>query len=159
MVAAVAAPLTKCSLIVGRRAASWLGTFAFLLCSPSITPASAQEAKVRMAYSAFSISFLNIFIARDAGFFKKHGLDLELIQMAGPLPIAAMVAGDLDYLTGITTGLVAAGQGVPLKGVMVVLRKPPSILSQNQQFRNPRISRASALVLTALAVYSIWSPA
>ena len=59
-----------------------------------------------MAYSAFSISFLNIFIARDAGFFKRHGLDVELIQMAGPLPIAAMLAGDVDYLTGITIGLV-----------------------------------------------------
>jgi ABC-type nitrate/sulfonate/bicarbonate transport system substrate-binding protein len=90
-----------------------------------------------MAYSAFSISFLNIFIARDAGFFKKHGLDLELIQMAGPLPIAAMVAGDLDYLAGITTGLVAAGQGVPLKGVMVVLRKPPFYLVSEPTIQKP----------------------
>ena len=92
---------------------------------------------MRMAYSAFSISFLNLFIARDAGFFKKHGLDLELIQMAGPLPIAAMVAGDLDYLTGITTGLVAAGQGVPLKGVMVVLRKPPFYLVSEPTIQKP----------------------
>ncbi len=89
----------------------------------------AQEIrKVRMAYSAFSISFLNLFIARDAGLFKKHGLEVELIQMAGPLPVAALAAGEIDYLTGYTTGIVATGQGAPLKGIMIVLRKPPFYL-------------------------------
>jgi NitT/TauT family transport system substrate-binding protein len=78
-----------------------------------------------MAYSAFSISFLNVFIARDAGLFKKHGLEPELIQMAGPLPVAALAAGEIDYLTGYTTGIVATGQGAPLKGIMIALRKPP----------------------------------
>ena len=93
------------------------------------TAALAQESKrVRMAYSAFSVSFLNIFIARDAGLFKKHGLEPELIQMAGPLPVAALAAGEIDFLTGYTTGIVATGQGAPLKGVMIGLRKPPFFL-------------------------------
>jgi ABC-type nitrate/sulfonate/bicarbonate transport system substrate-binding protein len=121
-----------------RQTASWLVTIVFPAYLFFVASAAAQDTrKVRMAYSAFSISFLNIFIARDAGFFKKHGLELELIQMAGPLPIAAMVAGDLDYLTGITTGLVAAGQGVPLKGVMVVLRKPPFYLVSEATIQKP----------------------
>jgi hypothetical protein len=90
-----------------------------------------------MAYSAFSILFLNIFIARDAGFFRKHSLDVELIQMAGPLPIAARIAGDVDYLTGITIGLVAAGQGVPLRGIMVTLRKPPFYLVSEPTIQKP----------------------
>ena len=81
-----------------------------------------------MAYSAFSISFLNIFMARDAGLFQKHGIDVELIQMAGPLPVAALAAGEVDYLTGYTTGIVATGQGAPLKGIMISLRKPPFFL-------------------------------
>jgi len=89
-------------------------------------PSFAQEArKIRMAYSAFSVAFLNVFVARDAGLFRKQGLDVELIQMAGPLPIAALSAGEIDYLTGYTTGLVAASQGAPLRGVLVTLKKPP----------------------------------
>ena len=78
-----------------------------------------------MAYSAFSVAFLNVFVARDAGLFRKQGLDVELIQMAGPLPIAALSVGEIDYLTGYTTGLVAASQGAPLRGVLVTLKKPP----------------------------------
>jgi len=92
---------------------------------------------VRMAYSAFSVSFLNVFIARDAGLFKKHGLDLELIQMAGPLPVAALSAGEIDFLTGYTTGIVATGQGAPLKGVMIGLRKPPFYLVAEPTIQRP----------------------
>jgi hypothetical protein len=93
---------------------------AFFFFSRLNSPSFAQETRrVRLAYSAFSVAFLNLFVARDAGLFKKHGIDVELIQMAGPLPIAALSAGEIDYLTGFTTGLVAASQGAPLKGVMV----------------------------------------
>ena len=89
-------------------------------------PVEAQDQrKVRLAYSAFSVSFLNLFVARDAGLFKKHGLEPELIQMAGPLPVAALASGEIDYLTGYTTGIIATGQGAPLKGIMIALRKPP----------------------------------
>jgi NitT/TauT family transport system substrate-binding protein len=90
-----------------------------------------------MAYSAFSIAFLNVFVARDAGLFKKQGLDVELIQMAGPLPIAALSAGEIDYLTGYTTGLVAASQGIPLKGVLVTLKKPPFYIVTEPRIQTP----------------------
>ena len=97
-----------------------------LLAALLTVAAQAQESRrVRLAYSAFSISFLSVFVARDAGLFKKHGLEPELIQMAGPLPVAALAAGEIDYLTGYTTGIVATGQGAPLKGIMIALRKPP----------------------------------
>ncbi len=105
-----------------------------------------------MAYSAFSVSFLNIFIARDAGLFKKHGLELELIQMAGPLPVAALAAGEIDYLTGYTTGIVATGQGAPLKGIMIGLRKPPFFL-----VAEPSVQRASDLLGKRIGVDRIGS--
>jgi NitT/TauT family transport system substrate-binding protein len=115
--------------------------------------APAQESKrVRMAYSAFSVSFLNLFIARDAGLFKKHGLEVELIQMAGPLPVAALAAGEIDFLTGYTTGIVATAQGAPLKGIMIGLRKPPFFL-----LAEPSIQRISDLAGKRIGVDRIGS--
>jgi ABC-type nitrate/sulfonate/bicarbonate transport system substrate-binding protein len=112
--------------------------FALFLVVALFTEAAAQDARrVRLAYSAFSISFLNIFLARDAGLFKKQGLEPELIQMAGPLPIAALAAGEIDYLTGYTTGIIATGQGAPLKGIMVSLRKPPFYLIAEPSIHKP----------------------
>ena len=124
-----------------------------LLISQPISRAAAQELKrVRLAYSAFSVAFLNVFIAQDAGIFKKYGLNAELIQMAGPIPIAALVAGEVDYLTGFTTSLVAAAQRVPLKGVMVTLRRPPFYL-----ISEPTIQKAEDLAGKRIGVDRIGS--
>jgi NitT/TauT family transport system substrate-binding protein len=95
---------------------------------------------------------LNIFVARDAGLFKKHGIDVELIQMAGPLPIAALASGEIDYLTGYTTGIVATGQGAPLKGIMISLRKPPFYL-----IAEPSIQRSSDLTGKRIGIDRIGS--
>ena len=126
-------------LIARSQRLHWLPLAIFVLLALQLcAPVNAQDAKkVRMAYSAFSISFLNIFVARDAGLFKKHGLEVELIQMAGPLPVAAIAAGEIDYLTGYTTGIVATGQGAPLKGIMISLRKPPFFLVAEPTIQRP----------------------
>jgi NitT/TauT family transport system substrate-binding protein len=125
IVAAVAATLADGRPRLCRQVARVIGAVLLCIVFNGLPAFAQQTTKVRMAYSAFSISFLNLFLARDAGLFKKQGIDVELIQMAGPLPIAALSAGEIDYLTGYTTGLVATGQGIPLKGIMVALRRPP----------------------------------
>lgn len=111
--------------------------FLFLFSQLAVSVSAQEVRRVRLAYSAFSVAFLNVFIAQDAGIFKKHGLDVELIQMAGPLPVAALVAGEIDYLTGFTTGLVAASQGMPLKGILVTLRKPPFYIISEPSIQKP----------------------
>ena len=77
-----------------------------------LSTARAQELKkIRMGYPAFSLTFLTFFVAKDAGIFKKHGLDVDLVQLAGAVQTSALVAGEIDYLTGITGPLVGAARG------------------------------------------------
>src|SRR5439155_1530560 len=52
-------------------------------------------------------------------------------------PIAALSAGEIDYLTGYTTGLVAASQGAPLKGLIVTMRKPPFYIVSEPSIQKP----------------------
>jgi NitT/TauT family transport system substrate-binding protein len=134
------------------QAIAGIGLLLFFFLQLNASALAQETKKVRMAYSAFSISFLNIFVARDAGLFKKHGLEAELIQMAGPLPVAALAAGEIDYLTGYTTGIVATGQGAPLKGIMISLRKPPFFL-----VAEPSIQRPSELAGKRIGVDRIGS--
>jgi ABC-type nitrate/sulfonate/bicarbonate transport system substrate-binding protein len=72
--------------------------------------------------------------------------------MAGPLPVAALAAGEIDYLTGYTTGIVATGQGAPLKGIMISLRKPPFFL-----VAEPGIQKAGDLAGKRIGVDRIGS--
>ena len=83
-----------------------------------IAPAEAQELKkVRIGYPAFSLTFLTFFVAKDAGIFKKNGFDVDLVQLAGAVQTSALVAGEIDYLTGITGPLVAAARGLRAVGL------------------------------------------
>ena len=125
---------------------------AFLALALSFSVHAQDQRKVRLAYSAFSISFLNLFVARDAGLFKKYGLEPELIQMAGPLPVAALASGEIDYLTGYTTGIIATGQGAPLKGILIALRKPPFYL-----VADPNIQRINDLAGKRIGIDRIGS--
>src|SRR4029450_14001322 len=99
----------------------WISTLIVALgVSASMTSprAEGQELKkVRIGYPAFSLTFLTFFVAKDAGIYNKHGLDVDMIPMAGAVQTSALVAGEIDYLTGITSPLVAAARGLPFKGI------------------------------------------
>ncbi|MGZ8521283.1 MAG: ABC transporter substrate-binding protein [Candidatus Binatia bacterium] len=57
----------------------------------------ATAERVNISHSAISGSQAVLFVARDAGFFKKYDLDLQILFVAGAPPnIAALVSGDLD---------------------------------------------------------------
>ncbi len=61
-------------------------------------PSPARSAdRVNISHSAISGSQAILFVTRDAGFFKKYDIDLQIVFVAGAPPnIAALVSGDLD---------------------------------------------------------------
>jgi NitT/TauT family transport system substrate-binding protein len=116
-----------------------------VLCSSTTYAQELQ--KVRMGYPAFSLTFLTFFVAKDAGIYKKHGLDVDMVQLAGAVQTSALVAGEIDYLTGITSPLVAAARGLPFKGIMVTHEKTLFWI-----IANPDIRRLEDLVGKTIAV-------
>ncbi len=107
---------------------------------------------MRFAYSALSLSFLPHLVARDAGIFEKRGFQIELIQMAGPLQVAALTAGDLDFGSALTPALFAATRGLPVRGVMVTVRTPLFYIVSD-----PVVTRLEDLAGKRMAVDTIGS--
>jgi ABC-type nitrate/sulfonate/bicarbonate transport system substrate-binding protein len=68
---------------------------------------------LRVAYPAPTASFLPLWAAHDAGFFKKNNLAVEVIQVGSSTRgMAALVANQIDVLAGGGTGgIVAQLQG------------------------------------------------
>ncbi|MBI4525883.1 MAG: ABC transporter substrate-binding protein [Deltaproteobacteria bacterium] len=93
-------------------------TFAVLTLSFFRHDAAAQE-KVRIAYSAISGAMLTPWVGAEAGIFKKHGLDAQLIYIAGgPTAAAALVGGDVEVSLASGDGLIRTRlQGVELVSV------------------------------------------
>jgi NitT/TauT family transport system substrate-binding protein len=88
---------------------------AVLIFSPPIPTAFGAAAPLRIAYPAPTASFLPLWAAHDAGFFKKHDLAVELIQVGSSTRgMSAMLAGQIDILAGGgTAGIIAQLQGYP----------------------------------------------
>lgn len=81
----------------------------FCLCALS---ASAQDLKkIKIGYPAISYNQIHIWVAKDAGLFRKHGLDAEVIFFrGGQLATQALVAGD-PPIVNIGTVVQAGLQG------------------------------------------------
>lgn len=85
---------------------------------------SAERAveKVRIAVSSKSLGFLDTWAAKERGFFRKHGIDAEIIAMRPPLTIGAIQAGEIDYAWGASTISRGAISGAPVRIVSLALR-------------------------------------
>ena len=82
---------------------------AFLFCAAS---AGAQDLKkIKIGYPAISYNQIHIWVAKDAGLFRKHGLDAEIVFFrGGQMATQALVAGD-PPIVNIGTVVQAGLQG------------------------------------------------
>jgi ABC-type nitrate/sulfonate/bicarbonate transport system substrate-binding protein len=82
---------------------------AFFFCAAS---AGAQDLKkIKIGYPAISYNQIHIWVAKDAGLFRKHGLDAEIVFFrGGQMATQALVAGD-PPIVNIGTVVQAGLQG------------------------------------------------
>ena len=69
----------------------------------------AQLKPIKVTYSAMSAASLVTWVAKDAGIFQKHGLDVGLVYIAGgSVAMATTIAGDTQITQGIGSGAILA---------------------------------------------------
>src|SRR5258706_6331904 len=87
-----------------------------LLLLPAAAFAQAPE-KVKIVYASRSIPFFSAFVAKEMNFYAKHGLDVELIQVAPRIAITALATNQVDYSLNIGSTMRAAMRGLPVRAV------------------------------------------
>ena len=106
---------------------------AVLIC----TSVQAAE-KIRVGYPGPAASFIPLQLARSNGFLRDEGFDAEIIQMAGNVPMTALINGDIDYFTVIINGVRGAIQGLPLRVVACYVPTNPVMLIARPEFKSVR---------------------
>src|SRR5262245_8600662 len=104
------------------RMKSWQIT-TWLLAGLIFTAHTAHAEKVRTAIPQANLNYLSIFTANAKGYFREEGLDNETVVIGGPLSIAALLSGDVDFSGAGGSGMRAAIKGAPIKGIMFQTEK------------------------------------
>lgn len=72
---------------------------------------TSQARDIRLAIPGYNITQIAFFTAKDRGYFKEEGLDVELIQMTGSLANLALMSGEVPF-----TSVPAAAMNANLRG-------------------------------------------
>src|SRR4030095_108798 len=68
--------------------------------------------RVHAAYAAIAGDHAALYVAHEAGLFRKHGLDARFVYIAAaPAIIPALLGGDIDFAVASGNGVVNAGLG------------------------------------------------
>jgi len=71
--------------------------------------------RARIALSAKSLAYLDVFAAHEKGIYRKYGLESEIIIMPPALSMVALQAGEIDYSFMAGTVVRVALKGLPVK--------------------------------------------
>jgi NitT/TauT family transport system substrate-binding protein len=100
--------------------------------------AQSQLQKINISMSSTGMPSIELFIAREKGFFREEGFEPQLIRMSANAAIAAGVAGELDALGSIGSAVRAIMRGAPLRVISVDLRRPIFWLVSRGEFRTAK---------------------
>ena len=94
--------------------------------------------RIRIGLSVKSVVFLPFYYAKDKKIFKKHGLDVEIIQIRSDLQMVGLVSGEIDFTPALGPAILAIQNGMPIKAVAVFYRAPLLSLVAHRQLTHPR---------------------
>jgi ABC-type nitrate/sulfonate/bicarbonate transport system substrate-binding protein len=92
--------------------------FALVVLSIIACGGTSNAAPLRIAYSAISGAMASLWVAQEGGYFKREGLDTELLYIGGgSLLIQAMLSGEVPFAYGPSVPVINAS----LRGADLVL--------------------------------------
>jgi NitT/TauT family transport system substrate-binding protein len=112
--------------------------FIIELTLPGWLKAAEPQQKVRIGYPSPAVSTLPFDIAKEKGFYKKAGLDVEYIQMRTAIAPQAILNGNINFFTSPQAGISAAVSGLPLVVVLVLYKDTPWVLITSKEINKPQ---------------------
>ena len=124
------------STTVRRRDIGWF-ILSFLLPLLSLRWAEAQQLrKVHVAILAITPAAAPFAIAKDRGYYREEGLDVDLIVMPSAVGIQALIGGNVSFSTQGGAGLLPALRGAPIRLLFSAYRRPMYWLYARAEIRS-----------------------
>jgi NitT/TauT family transport system substrate-binding protein len=99
-----------------------LGALAAFCLSAASSSIAAEPEKLNVCYSSIAATSVSTWVPQEAGIFKKYGLDVNIIYVAGAQAITTLVSGDTHIVQGSGAAAVLArlsGSDVTMIGTTI----------------------------------------
>lgn len=130
-----------------------LKTFVFFFCILCVTT-GVEAKKIRVAIPVPGKSEIVFLCSKEKGYYKEEDLDVELVVTGGAIGTLALIAGDVDFYTPVSTMLTPALRGAPLRILFVSFYRTTLWL-----YSRPEIREVKELKGKKVAISSIGSAA
>ncbi len=90
------------------------------------------------------------YFGKDKGFFAAEQIEPQLVMMAPPIAIAALVAGELDFSSTTGAATSAIMRGLPLRRVFYVQQDPVHVLLAQPEIKSVQDLIGKTVGVTAL---------
>src|SRR4029077_13697416 len=116
-------------------------------------PAAAQEpAKVPVQIPAITPAATAFVVARERGYYRQEGLDVQLIVMPSAIGTQALIGGNVKFSTAGGAGLLPILRGAPLRFLFTTFNRPMFWL-----YAKPDIRSVAALKGKKVGISSLGS--
>ena len=98
----------------------------FIFICASVQPLRAETSFEKIVFSipSRSIAAIDIYIAKEKGFFREEGIDVDIVQIRGNVAVAAALSGQVHASNGVGTVIRALERSeLPLKILTVSLKR------------------------------------
>lgn len=113
--------------------------------------ASPTATHMAVSYGSVSGSQLPVFVAQDAGIFKKNGLSTDLKYVMGAASISALLAGDLQVvLPGGSDAIGASAQGADVAVLATIVPVYNFVIQVTPEIKAPQNLKGKKLGVTSL---------
>ncbi|HET7004466.1 MAG TPA: ABC transporter substrate-binding protein [Candidatus Binatia bacterium] len=94
--------------------------------------------KIRIGFPSLAFSYMPFYVAQEKGIYKKYNIESEYIQMTTSIQPQALVNGNINYLTSVSTGISAAVSSLPLVILMNFSDISPWVLITHKDINKPQ---------------------
>jgi ABC-type nitrate/sulfonate/bicarbonate transport system substrate-binding protein len=96
----------------------------------------AEARRIKVAIPGYNITQIVFFVAREKGYYKEEGLDVDLIQMTGTLSNLALMSSEVEFTSVPTAAMTANLRGANLRVLFATFERPLFWLYTRPQIRD-----------------------
>lgn len=109
-----------------------------------------RAATVRVAVPTLSMVVIAFTAAKERGYYRDEGLDVDLVQMRDTLGISALIGGNVEFASMSGAGMTAMVGGVPLRFVYSTFFRPMFWLYAKPELVDVKALRGKRIGVTGL---------